>query len=136
MARWPGGAWNTQKAAGGRDVLNTQALYDQIRRLQPQVLISYKQGYLGTEDFMAPEHHFKATSEKPLELCNTLQGHSWGYDRADEGRHRNPNQVITMLKKAKAMPANLLLNTVPLPDGSVHPDDIKTLKDVGRRLRG
>ena len=40
-----------------------------------------------------------------------------------------------MLAGAKAMPANLLLNTGPLPDGSVHPDDIKTLKAVGQRLR-
>jgi hypothetical protein len=33
-----------------------QALYDQIHSLQPQVLVSYKQGLLGTEDFFAPEH--------------------------------------------------------------------------------
>ncbi len=130
-----GGAWNTQKAAGGKDVLQTEALYEQIRGLQPQVLISYKQGYLGTEDFMAPERHFKEKPTKPLELCNTLQGYSWGYDRKDEGRHRKPNEVMKMLKDAKAMPANLLLNTGPLPDGSIHPEDIKTLKTVGRLLR-
>ncbi len=130
-----GGAWNTQKEAGGRDVLKAQELYDLIRRLQPQVLISYKQGYLGTEDFMAPERHWKGKPTKPLEICNTLQGYSWGYDRKDEGRHRKPNAVMTMLADAKAMPANLLLNTGPLPDGSIHADDIKTLKEVGRRLR-
>jgi len=33
------------------------------------------------------------------------------------------------------MGANLLLNTGPLPDGSIHPDDVKTLREVGRRLR-
>jgi hypothetical protein len=33
-----------------------QALYDRIHSLQPQVLVSYKQGLLGTEDFFAPEH--------------------------------------------------------------------------------
>ena len=130
-----GGARKTQEQAGGKDVLEAQALYDQIRSLQPQVLISYKQGYLGTEDFMAPERHWKGTSEKPLEICNTLQGYSWGYDSADEGRHRRPNAVLKMLADAKAMPANLLLNTGPLPNGAVHPDDIKTLKAVGRRLR-
>ena len=31
--------------------------------------------------------------------------------------------------------ANLLLNTGPLPDGSIHPEDLATLKDVGQRLR-
>ncbi|HNT36086.1 MAG TPA: alpha-L-fucosidase, partial [bacterium] len=33
-----------------------QELYDLIHRLQPQALVSYKQGLLGTEDFFAPEH--------------------------------------------------------------------------------
>jgi alpha-L-fucosidase len=130
-----GGAWNVQKQAGGRDVLKAQELYDHIRSLQPQVLLSYKQGFLGNEDFMAPERHWKGTPTKPLEICNTLQGYSWGYDRKDEGHHRKPDEVMQMLADAQAMPANLLLNTGPMPDGSVHVDDVKTLKEVGRRLR-
>lgn len=112
-----------------------QELYDHIHSLQPQVLVSYKQGLLGTEDFKAPERDFTGTSPVPLELCNTLQGHSWGYDRNDEGSHRNADDVMEMLGKAKAINANLLLNTGPLPDGSIHPDDVKTLKEVGQRLR-
>ena len=34
-----------------------QELYDHIHSLQPQALVSYKQGLLGTEDFKAPERH-------------------------------------------------------------------------------
>jgi len=115
--------------------LKAQELYDLIHKLQPQVLVSYKQGFMGTEDFMAPERHWKGTPTKPLEICNTMQGYSWGYDRADEGRHRGPDAIMEMLKHAAEMPANLLLNTGPLPDGSIHPDDVKTLEEVGRRLR-
>lgn len=115
--------------------LKTQELYDLIHSLQPQVLVSYKQGLLGTEDFTAPERHWKGVPAKPLEICNTMQGHSWGYDSADEGRHRGADEIMKMLAKARAMPANLLLNTGPLPDGSIHPDDVRTLKTVGRRLR-
>jgi alpha-L-fucosidase len=37
------------------DPFRCQELYDFIHSLQPQVLVSYKQGYLGTEDFFAPE---------------------------------------------------------------------------------
>jgi alpha-L-fucosidase len=112
-----------------------QALYDHIHSLQPQVLVSYKQGLLGTEDFKAPERHYDGTSKVPLEICNTLQGHSWGYDRQDENSHRSADDVMEFLKKAKIINANLLLNTGPLPDGSIHPEDIKTLKEVGKRLR-
>jgi alpha-L-fucosidase len=111
-----------------------QELYDHIHALQPQVLVSYKQGLLGTEDFMAPERHFDRAVTKPLEICDTLQGYSWGYDRNDEGRHRDPDYVMGMLARARAMPANLLLNTGPLPDGSIHPVDVTTLKEVGQRL--
>lgn len=113
-----------------------QELYDHIHSLQPQVLVSYKQGLLGTEDFKAPERHFAGASKVPLELCDTLQSVSWGYDSSSEGSHRNADDIMEMLGNAHAMNANLLLNTGPLPDGSIHPDDIKTLKEVGRRLRG
>jgi len=112
-----------------------QELYDHIHSLQPQVLVSYKQGLLGTEDFRAPERHFKGTSEIPLEICDTLQPYSWGYDRLDDSGHKTADQVMEMLERAKGMKANLLLNTGPLPDGSIHPDDVKTLREVGRRLK-
>ena len=112
-----------------------QDLYDHIHSLQPQVLVSYKQGLLGTEDFKAPERNFKGTSEVPLEICDTLQPHAWGHHRQDDQNHKTADQVMDMLKKAKGLGANLLLNTGPLPDGSIHPADVKTLKEVGKRLR-
>ncbi len=112
-----------------------QELYDHIHSLQPQVLVSYKQGLVGTEDFKAPERNFKGTSEVPLELCDTLQPHSWGQDRTNDGAHKSADLVWEMLKNAKAVNANLLLNTGPLPDGSIHPEDVKTLREVGRRLK-
>lgn len=110
-------------------------LYAHIRSLQPQVLVSYKQGLLGTEDFLAPERTFSKKSDRPLELCDTLQPQGWGYIKADDGHHKSPDQVMTMLGKAAGLNANLLLNTGPLPDGSIHPEDVATLKEVGRRLR-
>jgi len=112
-----------------------QELYDHIHSLQPQVLVSYKQGLLGTEDFKAPERHWKEKSEIPLEVCDTLQPRGWGYIKKDDGKHKSADQVMVMLEKANDMGANLLLNTGPLPDGSIHPEDVKTLKEVGRRLR-
>jgi alpha-L-fucosidase len=123
---------------GSAEILkkHTQQLYDLVHSLQPQVLVSYKQGFLGTEDFMAPERHFKGKPSKPLELCDTLQLYSWGYDRRDDGQHKDADDVMEMLENAWAMPANLLLNTGPLPDGSIYPDDVETLRTVGKRLRG
>jgi alpha-L-fucosidase len=110
-------------------------LYAHIRSLQPQVLLSYKQGAIGTEDFLAPERKFDQKPDKPLELCDTLQPHGWGYIKADDGKHKRPDQVLAMLSKARSFPANLLLNTGPLPDGSIHSEDAQTLREVGRRIR-
>ncbi|MDQ8183555.1 alpha-L-fucosidase [Pelagicoccus sp. SDUM812005] len=112
----------------------TQELYDHIHSLQPQVLVAYKQGLLGTEDFIAPERHWKGESSVPLEICDTLQPYSWGYDRSAHEGHKTPDQVMALLDAAWARGGNLLLNTGPLPDGSIHPDDARTLSEVGKRL--
>jgi len=133
-------------------------IYAGIRALQPQCLISAKQGITGTEDFAAPERSghsltdtirkrygdaaaeisakaWAANKDKHNEICDTLQPHGWGYIKEDEGKHKSADQVMAMLKTANDMNANLLLNTGPLPDGSIHPEDINTLKEVGKRLR-
>jgi alpha-L-fucosidase len=134
-AIWLDGIGTPRSRRDKIDLFKCQDLYDHIHSLQPQVLVSYKQGLLGTEDFKAPERHFKGTSDVPLEICDTLQPYSWGYDSKDDKGHKTADQVMEMLERARSMNANLLLNTGPLPDGSVHADDVKTLKEVGRRLR-
>lgn len=134
-AIWLDGVSHLLKNPDKVQQFHLQDLYDHIHSLQPQVLVSYKQGVLGTEDFKAPERHFKGISDVPLEICDTLQEKSWGYAKYDDGKHKTADQVMEKLARAEAMPANLLLNTGPLPDGSIYPDDIRTLKEVGRRLR-
>jgi alpha-L-fucosidase len=102
--------------------------------LQPQVLVSYKQGLLGTEDYLAPENKGVANSHgKPMEICTTLQMHGWGYVKDDQ--HRNADQAMERFEAAAAQKANLLLNTGPLPDGSIHTGDAETLAELGRRIR-
>jgi alpha-L-fucosidase len=115
--------------------LKLQELYDHIHSLQPQVLVSYKQGVLGTEDFKAPERNFTGESDVPLEICNTMQPYAWGYDRDNDVGHKTPAEVMAMLQETKEKKANLLLNIGLLPDGSVFPDDISTLREVGKRLK-
>lgn len=134
-AIWLDGSGVPHSRKDNNHLFKCQELYDHIHSLQPQVLVSYKKGLLGTEDFKAPERHFTGTSDVPLEICNTLQPYSWGYARNDEKGHKSADDVMEMLAKAGEMKANLLLNTGPLPSGSIHPDDIKTLKEVGSRLR-
>jgi alpha-L-fucosidase len=122
--------------SGDWSVFGCDELYDYIHSLQPQVLVSYKQGLTGREDFHAPEFNALSSKEKPGEICATLCPTSWGYTRESAGTHHGPGRVWDQLRDANARGYNLLINTGPLPDGSIDPEDIPTLQEIGRRLRG
>jgi alpha-L-fucosidase len=123
--------------------------YALIRKLQPQCLICFKQGASGDEDFVAPERHLAAhrlggevgrrvwemNKNKLPEICDTLQDKIWGYQKRDDRAHRDADWVMKTLEYTRSISGNLLLNTGPLPDGSIHPDDVATLREVGRRLK-
>ena len=131
-----GAAAKVHKPRAGKDLFRCQELYDMIHGLGPQVLVSYKQGYLGTEDFFAPEHsasNVKKRGRKIVEVCTTLQKGGWGYVK--RAAHHDAKAVMGMLETAATAKANLLLNTGPLPGGSIHEDDVRTLREVGKRLR-
>ncbi len=116
--------------------------YELIRKLQPQTLISSKWGYLGTEDYFAPEYHWLARDEgktnnmvssgKPIELCTAIA--SWGYNKSKDGKHRGADSVWENIEYAAKYNANLLLNTGPRPDGSIDKQDIETLTKIGQRI--
>lgn len=119
---------------GDRAKFKCQELYDLVHRLQPQVLVSYKQGLLGTEDFFAPEHKaVTAEGGKPMEICSTLQEGSWGY-HADK-RNISTDEAWNKLSAAGFAHANLLLNSGPLPDGSISPAHVQVLREMGERIR-
>jgi alpha-L-fucosidase len=138
------------------EMMPVEETYELVRKLQPHALISFKQGATGTEDFATPERQFHSIEDrirgqygdrsaaiarnaweknksKHNEICATLQGHMWGY--AKDERHLNPTEVRGLLAHALSHNANLLLNTGPLPDGSLPKEDIATLKAVGKGIR-
>jgi len=121
--------------SGDKSKFRCQDLYDLVHALQPQTLVSYKQGLLGTEDFCAPEHKAVETHGKPGEICTTMCPGSWGYMKEKAGMHKSADDVWETLRGAADQGCNLLLNTGPLPDGSIDPEDEPVLRQVGARLR-
>lgn len=134
--------------SGDPDAFHCQDLYDQIHRLQPQVLVAYKQGVTGTEDYFAPEHAIPDSGKdpknrgkiavapgKPLEVCTTMCPGNWGYCKDMAGHHLTAEQVWEKLCNAAQGGYKLLLNTGPLPDGSLDPEDVAVLRAVGARTR-
>ena len=131
------------------DLFPIEVTYEIVREADPGVLICFKQGANGDEDFVAPEREPRAHTRggsvgeaawernkgKKIEICDTLQPRVWGYDERNQGQHRTADEIMAMLEHCDKYSANLLLNTGPLPDGSIHPDDVATLLEVGKRLR-
>jgi alpha-L-fucosidase len=141
------GVWLDGAAApnsGPTERYRLDKLYRSIRRIEPHALISYKQGVTGNEDFQAPESHWVKqddTFEKPVEICMPLQlevpegsHNKWGYVKG--ATHATADQIWQKLQWAQSKNANLLANVGPLPDGSIHPEDVAALREVGRRLSG
>jgi len=135
------------------DVFPIAETYALIRKLSPHALISFKQGANGDEDFMAPERGgnakvgnqypvavkaYELNQNKPKEVCNTMQPHlpgidggsTWGYNKSIDGHHLKVEDVKKLLDDAKSNGYNLLLNVGPLPDGSIHSEDIETLSNL------
>ena len=75
---------------------------------------------------MASERHWDG-NKTPGDLWHPSTA-GWGNIQADDGKHKSGDQVMGMLEKVKGMHANLLLNTRPLPDGHIHPEDMQTVK--------
>ena len=132
------------------DLFPIAETYAMIRSLSPHVLISFKQGANGDEDFSAPERNagakvgaqfevaqmaYEKNKNKPKEICNTLQNHAWGYNKQDDGKHKTAAQLVQIIKDTWAQNANLLMNVGPLSDGSFPPEDIKSLTESGEVLR-
>jgi alpha-L-fucosidase len=139
------------------DLFPIEETYALIRGLQPQALIAFKQGANGDEDFASPEREGRSLADrvrerigeaqaeiaqrawernapKHNEICDTMQPGAWGYTAADDGHHHTSDEVLAMLDAANCQNCNLLLNTGPLPNGSIHAEDAATLREVGRRL--
>lgn len=135
---WLDGIGEFKNMEDGVRLSRCQELYDKIRATSAHILVSYKQGLTYTEDFYAPERDIKhgtaPASDKPYEICTTLQPHSWGCRKSDDGQHHGPDWVMEQLEIASRIPANLLLNTGPLADGRIPDEDVATLREVGKRL--
>jgi alpha-L-fucosidase len=69
----------------------------------------------------------------PFEMCDTIN-RSWGYNKND-GSYKSTKEIVQLLVKAAGYDANLLLNVGPKPDGTIQPEFVKRLAEVGDWLK-
>jgi alpha-L-fucosidase len=116
--------------------------YGLIHQLQPQALVgaNHHQKPFPGEDFQMfekdlPGHNTAGFNEKseigelPLEMCDTMNN-AWGYNQNDT-RFKTTKQLVQLLVKAAGYDANLLLNVGPRPDGTIQPEFVERLREVG-----
>jgi len=137
---WFDGMWDKPDADWQLD--ETYAL---IHKLQPGALIGsnhHKMPFPG-EDFMMFERDLPGensmgfnntgiSEEVPLEMCETMNG-SWGFNIIDQNYKSVKRLVQTMVRSA-GYGANFLLNTGPMPNGRIQPENVDTLMAIGQWL--
>jgi alpha-L-fucosidase len=64
------------------------------------------------------------------ELCMTMND-NWGYQWNDHN-FKTPNQVIRIFVDCISMGGNVLLDIGPKPDGTIPPEEVTVLKELGR----
>jgi len=120
-------------------------IYNLIHTLQPQCLISNNHHLtpIPGEDFQAFEKDLPgkntsgfgglSVSQLPLETCETMNN-SWGFNITDR-KYKSTKDIVHYLINAAGMNANFLLNVGPMPDGTIQPEFVSTLKELGDWLK-
>ena len=103
-----------------------------VFELQPDIIVNNRNKLPG--DFSTPEQQIKAETEgRAWESCMTLND-SWGYQRADDN-WKSAKTVVRNLISCSRDGGNYLLNIGPKPDGSIPPESVKVLTEVGRWMQ-
>ena len=120
--------------------------YGLIHSLQPAALVGsnhHLKPFPG-EDFQMfekdlPGHNTAGFNEKseigtlPKEMCDTINN-SWGFNKND-GSYKSTKALVHLLVKSAGYDANFLLNIGPRPDGTIQPEFVKRLAEVGDWLK-
>ncbi|MEA1952236.1 MAG: alpha-L-fucosidase [Planctomycetota bacterium] len=137
---WFDGIWDKPKADW-----SMLECYNRIHAAQPQALVGNNHHVkpLPGEDFQMFEQdlpgHNKAGFNKagvarmPLETCLTMNG-TWGYSKTDKN-FKSTKTCLHYLIRAAGAGANLLLNVGPKPDGTIQPEFVARLAEMGKWLR-
>ncbi|HTC82812.1 MAG TPA: alpha-L-fucosidase [Rhizomicrobium sp.] len=110
----------------------SEKMNQMVFALQPDIIVNNRNRLAG--DFSTPEQTIRAeTGGRAWESCMTLND-SWGFQRADDN-WKTPRTVIRNLISCARDGGNYLLNIGPEPDGSIPPESIRILTEVGAWMK-
>ena len=142
---WFDGWWD-QEDGPLKDQWRLEETYKIIHDLQPQALVinnHHVEPFAG-EDVQPFEQDLPGDNDTgfnttfisnamPLEMAQTMNG-SWGFNLTDDN-FKSTKELIQTLVGAAGRNSNYLMNTGPMPDGRIQPENIKTYKEMGEWLK-
>lgn len=115
-----------------REFWRTPELNAMVRSLQPDILINDRAAL--TEDFDTPEQNIAPPPPpRRWEACMTINS-SWGFNKSDLN-FKSTDKLKRMLVSCASRGGNLLLNIGPTADGSVQPQTVERLQELGSWLK-
>lgn len=125
--------WPQDKHFAGEPLWDGNKLNAMVRELQPQIIVNDRASSPVVEwegDFTTPEGKIgKYNTERDWETCDLLAG-SWGWQ--PDRKPKTLEYIITTMVRVVTGDGNYLLNVGPRPDGSIEPDQVERLKEVGQ----
>lgn len=141
---WFDGWWD-QQATPMQDRWRLRETYEMIHKLQPQALIinnhhvvpfpgedvqPFEQDLPGENSAGFNTSHI---SQLPLEMAQTMNG-SWGFNLID-GNFKSTKELIQTLVGAAGRNANYLMNTGPMSNGRLQPENLQTYEEMGEWMQ-
>ncbi|MCB0121073.1 MAG: alpha-L-fucosidase, partial [Caldilineaceae bacterium] len=123
--------YRDQEIFASAKIWDSENLFEQIRRLQPDILINNRCGMRA--DFDTPEQMIGAfQTERAWESCITM-GDQWAWKPNDN--LKSLQQCLHTLVRVVGGDGNLLFNVGPMPDGRIEPRQVERLREMGAWLR-
>lgn len=113
------------------DSVRGQEVIDRIRAVQPGILVNNRTGAKG--DFDTPEQRVGSFQvNRPWETCMTIAT-QWAWKPNDEVK--SLEQCLHSLVRTAGGDGNLLFNIGPKSDGTIEPQQVERLKEIGDWLK-
>jgi len=144
---------------GGGKSYNGQRFFDLIRQIQPATLVNNRIGL--DADYATPEQfipdriptrsnvknlheHAKDQTPAPVSLpapgdfqlwetCMTIND-TWAYNKNDTA-YKSAKELIQDLANVASKGGNLLLDVGPTPEGTIQPEFVERLREMGKWLK-
>ncbi len=113
------------------DAVRGQSVIDFAHQIQPDIIINNRTGAKG--DFDTPEQRVGGFQiDRPWETCMTIAS-QWAWKPND--KVKSLEQCLQSLVRSAGGDGNLLFNVGPKSDGSIEPEQISRLKEMGQWLQ-